>query len=94
MARRIEDIVRNVGFIARVGGDEFVVVVPPDVAMGLDELSEAIRLGVLSLEVIEGVNIHLDVSVGQAFWQPSDTAEEWIRRADSAMYQQKGNRRI
>ncbi len=94
VARRIEEVVRDVGFVARVGGDEFVVVVPPEAASGRHELSEAIRLAVLSLEVIEGINIHLDVSVGRAFWEQGDTAEEWLRRADRAMYEQKGNHRI
>jgi PAS domain S-box-containing protein len=35
----------------------------------------------------------LDVSIGRASWQPSDTPEESLRRADASMYEQKSVRR-
>jgi diguanylate cyclase (GGDEF)-like protein len=93
VAARIEEAVVEVAFIARVGGDEFVVVVPTDSEVGLDELSVRVRNAVQSLRVVEGIEIDLDVSIGRASWQPGDTPEELLRRADVAMYEQKGNRR-
>jgi diguanylate cyclase (GGDEF)-like protein len=93
VAARIEEAVVEVAFIARVGGDEFVVVVPTDSEVGLDELSIRVRNAVVSLKDVEGVEIDLDVSIGRASWEPGDTPEELLRRADTAMYEQKENRR-
>ena len=93
MARRIEHAVGDVAFVARVGGDEFVAVVLTDSGVGLDELSMRIRNAVLSLRVLEGIEINLDVSIGQARWRPGDTPEDLLRRADASMYEQKGNRK-
>jgi diguanylate cyclase (GGDEF)-like protein/PAS domain S-box-containing protein len=93
VARRIEQSVMDVAFIARVGGDEFVVVVPTGVVADLDDLSMRVRNAVLSLRVVEGVDIDLDVSIGHAHWIPGDTPEELLRRADASMYEQKGNRK-
>jgi cyclic di-GMP phosphodiesterase Gmr len=92
VAARIEEAVVDVAFIARVGGDEFVVVVPADSGVGLEELSIRVRAAVLSLQTVEGIDIDIDVSIGRAYWQPGDTPEELLHRADAAMYQQKGNR--
>ena len=88
MARRIEQAVVDVAFVARVGGDEFVAVVPNDCVVGLDELALRIRNAVRSLRVLEGPDIDLDVSIGQAYWQPGDTAD-LLHRADTSMYERK-----
>ncbi len=93
VATRIAEAVVEVAFIARVGGDEFVVVVPAASEVGLDELSVRVRNAVVSLRVVEGVDIDLDVSIGRTSWQPGDTPEELLRRADAAMYEQKEARR-
>jgi diguanylate cyclase (GGDEF)-like protein/PAS domain S-box-containing protein len=93
VARRLEQSVVDVAFIARVGGDEFVVVVPTGEAAGLDELSTRVRGAVVSLQAVEGIAIDLDVSIGRAQWRPGDTPEDLLRRADASMYEQKGNRK-
>lgn len=93
VAGRIQEAVVDVAFVARVGGDEFVVFVPADSIDVLGELSIRVRTAVLSLRMVEGIDIDLDVSIGQAHWQPGDTPEELLHRADAAMYQQKENRR-
>lgn len=87
-ARRMEKCVRREDTVARVGGDEFVIVVAgmeqrEDLTRVLDKLLEQIALPYC----IEGKESRVTVSVGVSLF-PEDGAEPevLIRRADDALY--------
>lgn len=87
-ARRMEKCVRREDTVARVGGDEFVIVVAgmeqrEDLARVLDTLLEQIA----QPYCIEGKESRVTVSVGVSLF-PADGAEPevLIRRADDALY--------
>jgi diguanylate cyclase (GGDEF)-like protein len=94
IAQRLASNVRDVDVVARIGGDEFVVVVS-DVA----DLHEAIRsaervhLAFQEPFVLRGNDIYSSASIGVAFADASADveadAESLIRDADTAMYQAK-----
>jgi diguanylate cyclase (GGDEF)-like protein len=90
IARRLLDNVREDDVVARIGGDEFVVILA-EVA----DLQEAIRsaerihLALQAPFLLRGNDIYSSASVGVAFADESADAESLIRDADTAMYQAK-----
>lgn len=88
VARRLGDIAKDRGFIARIGGDEFALVVDRYVDTAeISGLSQAL-LDCLKQPVETcGIAIDIGLSVGIALY-PSDarTAEELFQHSDVAMY--------
>jgi diguanylate cyclase (GGDEF)-like protein len=91
VAERLRDCVRVDDFLCRVGGDEFVVLMP-DVSQAQVETIAARIIERIAAPFDLGLRTHLSVgiSIGSAC-APSDglTADELLRAADRAMYQAK-----
>jgi len=98
VAHRIAHATRPSDVVARIGGDEFVVLCDG----GIDEhsaldLAERIRGSLSGRIMVHGVEVELSVSVGIAVGLPShvegvsgqEAAIELLRNADIAMYQAK-----
>ncbi len=92
VAQRLRRIRPKRDVVARIGGDEFVVV-----AMGVVDREAAIRLAEDLRDEIEkpyhvgGVECFISASLGVAlFPEDGNDADELIRRADTAMYVAKG----
>jgi diguanylate cyclase (GGDEF)-like protein len=91
IARRLTGLVRNVDTVARIGGDEFVLVVNP---ISRSEDAEALaRRAIDALQApvrASGVDVYVSPSIGIAFY-PSDapTAQVLVAYADAAMYAAK-----
>jgi diguanylate cyclase (GGDEF)-like protein len=90
-ARRISIIVRADAFFARVGGDEFTIVLPK--IDSLDDpanLARRISAAVAEPFVVENITAELGVGIGIAI-APNDgiLADELVRRADRALYRAK-----
>jgi len=73
----------------RVGGEEFIALLPTDSAELAAEVSERLRTAVGGQEMPEGVG-RVTVSIGVALW-PADgaTSAAVIQRADEALYASK-----
>lgn len=102
-ARRITEVVRSrvdvVGRAAqdpragRLGGDEFVVLLPRTTADGAAQVADRIR-DALREPVLINPGLHLSISaaIGVALAEEPEEPEHLLRRADVAMYEDKGRR--
>lgn len=90
MAVRASDVV------ARIGGEEFVIILPKTHEKNAYQFAERLREKIQQLEVIVDENkIDLTVSIGVSQWRKSSfsSAEEFVANADKLLYQAKNRGR-
>jgi len=76
--------------LGRIGGEEFLLVVPGNNRRHARDLAEYIRLQVEArCGTVKGAPVALTLSIGVVECGPEDTATTLIKRADEAMYQAK-----
>jgi diguanylate cyclase (GGDEF)-like protein/PAS domain S-box-containing protein len=94
-AQRLSRSVRSTDVVARVGGDEFVVVMPDITNVDDVEQCAANLVARLAPEIsIEGHLVHVTASVGVCIYPDfASDAKHLLKRADSAMYAAKDNGR-
>lgn len=81
---------REEDFVARIGGEEFAVILPAftseSAVVKAEEALNKIRKEVF---VHGELKINFAVSMGIAQWTQTETLDQWIKRADSALYTSK-----
>ncbi|EYR62381.1 hypothetical protein N866_08990 [Actinotalea ferrariae CF5-4] len=92
IARRLVATVREEDVVARVGGDEFVVLSERPRGASPGSSADRIADAVAEPMVIEGREVRVRTSVGRAVARPGQTAHEVLDDADHAMYQVKRSR--
>ncbi|HSL56261.1 MAG TPA: diguanylate cyclase [Acidimicrobiales bacterium] len=84
------EVLRTTDRFARLGGEEFAVLLPETDAEGAVQLAERLRGATAELRVeTAGPPVQLTVSVGVACWKPDDTLDGLLRRADQRLYRAK-----
>lgn len=81
---------RDSDYLARQGGDEFVVLLPGTDAAGARRVASRIRRSMAERNFPYGV---LGTSVGCAAWRPGSSFAELLREADAALYRDKRSRK-
>ncbi|GAA0303142.1 hypothetical protein GCM10008966_24740 [Rhodovulum strictum] len=94
IARRMEDAVGEMGYVARFGGDEFLLFLAHRTAAEAEACLERILREIRTPYEVAGTQIILTCSVGLSSY-PRDgaTAEELLRAADLALYASKSGGR-
>lgn len=92
VARRLAGVTRDADLVARVGGDEFVVLLRITNADDVPAARSRVRRSLARPLRIEGQALKLTASVGYALPRRDDSAAGLIERADAAMYEQKHRR--
>jgi diguanylate cyclase (GGDEF)-like protein/PAS domain S-box-containing protein len=90
VSNRLRACMRSDGTIARMGGDEFTVLVedvtdPSDVIRVAERIQSSFEMPFL----LEGLEVFKSVSIGIALTSPETSAETVLQNADIAMYRAK-----
>jgi len=89
VVRVAASVLRSYDSIGRVGGEEFLVILPQAPGAGARNALERIRTAVAATPVsVGGESIPMTVSLGGAAWGGEPTAE-LVERADTALYEAK-----
>ncbi len=91
VAERIRDCLRKTDSAARIGGDEFIILLP---SIGTEEnalkIAENIRHAIDQPFIIGEQTLDISVSIGLSIYpKHADEEEQLIKRADTAMYYAK-----
>jgi diguanylate cyclase (GGDEF)-like protein len=79
---------RGADVVARWGGEEFIVLAPKADDASAAVLAERLRKAIATMEGPEA-RLSVTASIGVAQWQPGESANELVGRADTALYQAK-----
>src|SRR4051812_38923133 len=89
VARALAEHIRAEDHLGRLGGEEFLVVLPDTDAGAADRVIEKLRCEAAKAEVAHaGEPIAVTVSIGVATWA-GEAPEDLLRRADGALYDAK-----
>ncbi len=95
IVRRIKTMIRDTDFIARYGGDEFIILLAGTELKGAQAVADKISASILKTRFMYGSSeIRLSVSIGVAqVRETDDIAEDLFARADSNLYEAKKSRK-
>lgn len=93
VANKIKETVKGGDFLARFGGEEFVVILPKTPVAGAATVAESVRrffaaTPLTAVATAKDLGI-ITVSVGVACYRPGESSEEFIHRCDQALYAAK-----
>jgi len=96
VAETTRNCIRNIDIAGRIGGEEFVILLPQTDLDHAAEAAERLRTAMETSEIVLENGSHLIVTVSLGVvtqCDRSDALDELLKRADTAMYQAKQNGR-
>jgi diguanylate cyclase (GGDEF)-like protein len=87
--RRVRGLLRENDLCARLGGEEFVVVLPDSTLQTALEMAERLRNGVAETPLLTAPLVPVTVSIGAAQYSRGQSATELLEAADQAVYAAK-----
>ena len=87
VAQCLQEHTRYHDVLARIGGEEFAIIVPNSSLVGLERFAERIRQAVAETPIlIDGEAVTVTTSIGIAEWDGQEDGEALIKRADRHLY--------
>lgn len=93
VAKQLHDTLRKGDYLARFGGEEFVLLMMADGLAAAQTACDRLQKSVEELRMDELGAQRVTVSIGGSFYRPQDTEGSLLERADNAMYRAKANGR-
>ena len=94
IAAILNECTRSIDTCGRYGGDEFMIVMPETQLRGAEEASQRIRQRLAAVVFDDARELRCTVSMGAAALGPGvASVDEWITRADAALYRAKAQGR-
>ncbi|SHK64157.1 diguanylate cyclase (GGDEF) domain-containing protein [Marinobacter antarcticus] len=89
-AGALETAIRNSDSVYRFGGEEFAILLPHTGEQEARDVADRVRSAVANLRIdCGGTELSVTISCGVARYMPPEGAEQWITRADEALYRAK-----
>lgn len=90
VAKRLRDHIRHTDHVARIGGDEFVLLMPQIVKSAIPAIADQVIRAVAQPYYIDGKSVTLTTSLGIATYpEDGDSVDALVASADTAMYKSK-----
>jgi diguanylate cyclase (GGDEF)-like protein len=90
----LRDRLRAEDELGRLGGEEFLALLPDASARAASVVAESLRASVAGVRTrIDGLELAVTVSVGWATWDGEEDADSLVKRADNALYTAKNDGR-
>lgn len=94
IADRLRECIGDDGLVARQGGDEFAVLLPPGSPLMTAPLADRILISLVRPHVIDGIPVKVSASIGVAQWPDNGACcDALFDCADRALYQAKAELR-
>lgn len=90
VAVMLGNMVRGSDLLVRMGGDEFLVVLPDTNLRAARRLASRLCKALEQLDVVVSGS-RLGISIGLVQWHEGLKKDEWLQKADEALYQAKGS---
>lgn len=94
--RACKEVARVGDVVARIGGEEFVIILPETNALSAYQFAERLRKKIQLLDiVVDDITVKLTVSIGVSQWFNDlfSCAEDFVADADKSLYQAKAQGR-
>ena len=90
IAARLREIGNAPAFAGRLGGEEFILVLPEHLPETALDIAETLRVNVAQLDLSRWLGERrITISIGMTVALPDDTPSSMLRRADAALYAAK-----
>ncbi|MDP4984765.1 GGDEF domain-containing protein [Pseudoalteromonas tunicata] len=90
IASALKKTVRNTDFIARFGGEEFIIIMPDTDLKQIIQPLEKIRKAIKAIPFkFKDTSVQITISIGATQFMSVDTTQEVFDRADDALYEAK-----
>lgn len=94
VAHRLAACLGSTDLLFRWGGEEFLLLLPDRRRVDGERLAEDLRLDLRAHPLQHGeVSIAMTISIGLTLWQPGESPQQMLARADRALYDAKGRGR-
>ncbi|WP_340680336.1 GGDEF domain-containing protein [Paraglaciecola sp.] len=93
-AEQFRLVSRNIDFIGRIGGEEFLIILPDTCHTDAMQIAERCRLKIESAHtLVSDTQLSCTVSIGVAQWSVGTTLQQFVKHADELLYKAKSDGR-